>query len=159
MSKLNNNCPVLFLSPRKTSPLNEQGKPVQKFRTDVSIPALTILGVLEASGFETHFIDVAAEAPEHIEKLINHIIANGLSDDETVRRIVAIQPKFVLISSLFTFDQGVVDSLVRELKKTLPNDIYVILGGTHASTKPEWHFEEANPDVIVIGEGEEPPLL
>jgi radical SAM superfamily enzyme YgiQ (UPF0313 family) len=146
---------VLFISPRKTSPINEQREPVQKLRTNVSLPALTILGALEASGFDTHFIDVAAEAPDHVEKLNNHIVANGLSDEETVERILAIQPKFVLISSLFTFDQGVVDSLVIKLKRKLPNNSYVILGGTHASTKPAWHFEESNPDVIVIGEGEE----
>lgn len=155
MSQLIKSGPVLFLSPRKTSPLGEQGEPVQKLRTNVSLPALTILGALEASGFDTHFIDVAAEAPDHVEKLNNHIVANGLSDEETVKRILAIQPKFVLISSLFTFDQGVVDSLVVKLKRQLPNNAYVILGGTHASTKPVWHFEESNPDVIVIGEGEE----
>ena len=146
---------VLFLSPRKTSPIGKQGKPVQKLRTNVSLPALTILGALEATGFVTHFIDVAAEAPDRIKKLNNHVLANGLSDDETVKRILAIQPKFVLISSLFTFDQAVVDSLVIKLKQKLPSNSYVILGGTHASTKPAWHFEDSSPDIIVIGDGEE----
>ncbi|HHT9122669.1 MAG TPA: B12-binding domain-containing radical SAM protein [Candidatus Wunengus sp. YC63] len=154
MSQCANNKAVLFISPRKTSPVCEDWKLVQKLRTNVSVPALTILGVLEAAGFETHFLDVTTEAPAHIEKVNKQIVANGLSDEETIKRAVAIQPKFILIPSLFTFDQEVVDSLVRAIKKALPNNVYVVLGGTHASTKPEWHFEESDPDVIVIGEGE-----
>lgn len=149
-----NHSSVLFISPRKTSPIGEDGEPVQKLRTNVSLPAFTILGVLEAAGFETHFLDVTTETPEHIEKLNKQKFANGFSNDETVKRVVAIQPKFILIPSLFAFDQEVVDSLVRAIRKVMLNDVYVILGGTHASTKPEWHFEESDPDVIVIGEGE-----
>jgi radical SAM superfamily enzyme YgiQ (UPF0313 family) len=44
--------------------------------------------------------------------------------------------------------------LVRCIKQRLPNTI-VVVGGIHATAKPEWHFEEAAPDFVVLGEGEE----
>ena len=145
---------VLFISPRKTSHI-AQGKSVQKIRADISVPAFTILGALEEAGFKTYFIDaVADDLSEHTELINKNIIAKGIPDKKIVKMIKNIQPKFILITSLFTFEQHIIDSLIAAIKKEL--DICVIVGGTHASEKPEWFFEKnISPDIIVIGDGEE----
>src|ERR1035437_9780260 len=83
----------------------------------------------------------------------SRIAGYGLSDRAVLERVAALQPKYTLLTSMFTFEQVLVDRLVRAIKGTLPR-VTVILGGIHASVRPEWHFEESNPDFIVIGEGE-----
>jgi radical SAM superfamily enzyme YgiQ (UPF0313 family) len=55
---------------------------------------------------------------------------------------------------MFTTEYFLVDELVNTIRGSFP-DATIILGGIHASIKPEWHFEESSPDFIVIGEGEE----
>jgi radical SAM superfamily enzyme YgiQ (UPF0313 family) len=109
---------------------------------------------LKAAGFDVHFIDTVTEDFENRWYLSEHLLAFGLSNADTVDRLADLKPDFILITSTFTFEQVAVDPLVREIKRRLPG-IPVIIGGTHASFKPEWLFEECSPDFIVIGEGEQ----
>jgi len=144
---------VLFISPRKTCVVTPKGKPVQKLRCGVSLPALTILGALENAGFETDFLDLAADGWEYQELLNDNALQYGLPTENTLELIAQSKPKFILITSMFTFEQMVVDDLVRAIKRTFPH-IVVVLGGTHATLRPDWHFEDSSPDFIVLGEGE-----
>jgi len=144
---------VLFISPRRSSPISN-GEPVQKLRTNFSLPAATVLGPLEAEGFEPFFIDAAAEGFEQRQMLGEHRLGYGLLDDAILDQIRDIDPNWILVTSMFTFEQCLVDSLVQAIKAKFPHKT-VIVGGIHASVKPEWHLEESVPDYIVIGEGEE----
>ena len=144
---------VLFIAPCKASAVGKNDKPVQKLRDNISLPAMMVLGSLDASGFETHFMDLTTEDCKHQWMVGEHLLAYGLSSNNTIQRIAELKPRFVLITSMFSFEYMLVDELVKAIKKKLP-DTYVILGGIHASAKPEWHFEKSEPDFIVIGEGE-----
>lgn len=145
---------VLFVQPAKTSPIDLHGSPLQKIRSNMSVPAATILGALQEQGHEIHFLDITAEAPDQFWWINDRLIAAGLTDEQAMERIAAIAPGVLLITSMFTSEQMVVDSLVRMAKKRFP-DMTVILGGIHASIRPEWHFDNAAPDFVVVGEGEE----
>ena len=145
---------VLFISPCKTSAIGRDRDPVQKLRTNMSLPGVMILGALEKAGCETYFMDLTTEDWGHQWMVGNHVLAYGLSSQDTVNRIEYLKPDFVIITSMFTFECMLVDELVQAIKRSFP-DVCVILGGIHASQRPEWHFEVSEPDFIVIGEGEE----
>jgi anaerobic magnesium-protoporphyrin IX monomethyl ester cyclase len=147
------NARLVFVSPARTAAIAAGGQPVQKLRTNMSLPAATVLGALDGCAFEAHFVDLAAEGWNERRMVGDHLVAYGLSDDQAVERIAALRAKYILVTSMFTFEQMVVDSLVRAIKSKLP-EAHVILGGIHASVRPEWHLEESSPDFIVIGEGE-----
>lgn len=144
---------ILFISPCKTSAVDLNGKAVQKLRDNMSLPGMMLVGSLEAAGFETHFMDLTTEDQGNQWMVGKNLLAYGLSTDNSVQRIAELKPRFVLITSMFSFEYMLVDELVKAIKNKLP-DTYVILGGIHASAKPEWHFEESDPDFIIIGEGE-----
>jgi radical SAM superfamily enzyme YgiQ (UPF0313 family) len=145
---------VLFISPCRTAPISENGQPVQKLRTNFSLPGATVLGALEAAEYEVFFIDAAAEGWDQSRMLGDHVLTYGLTDEAVLERIEEIDPRWVLITSMFSFEQVLVDQLVRVIKARFPKKP-VVLGGIHASIKPEWHFEDSNPDFIVLNEGEE----
>jgi len=114
---------------------------------------MTVLGPLESNGFETTFIDLTTEDWNNQWMISENILAYGLSYDNTLEMISEINPRFVLITSMFTFEQIIIDELVQRIKKSFPK-LWVIIGGVHASVKPEWHFEKSEPDFVIIGEGE-----
>lgn len=145
---------VLFISPNKTSALSPGGDPVQKLRSNMSIPAATILGKLSESGYRCYFVDSAADGLDNILQLNDKLISYGLSDDQICDKVAQIAPHYILITSMFTFEQVVVDALINKIKSEFPL-IQIIIGGIHASTKPEWHLETSSPDFIVIGDGED----
>ncbi len=145
---------ILFISPNKSGIINQAGNPVQKHRSSVSLPGLTILGALENGGFECEFIDLSVLSETRILKKTNNVVIYGESILDNREKICELNPRFVLITSIFSFEQFIVDKIVVELKMVLPESI-IILGGIHASIKPEWHFEISNPNFIVLGDGEE----
>jgi radical SAM superfamily enzyme YgiQ (UPF0313 family) len=145
---------IVFISPNKTSATCEDGTPVQKLRTNMSLPGMMILGSLDAMGSDTHFIDTTTEHWNCQRMVGRHLLAYGLSARDTVERLAGLRATHVLITSMFSFEYMMVDELVREIKESLPGTI-VILGGIHAGAKAEWHFQESNPDFIIIGEGEQ----
>ena len=145
---------AVFIAPSKTCAVDHDGAPVQRMRSNVSLPALTVLGALEASGAETQFLDLSAEGISEQRPLNGRAMVYGVPTSQAVERITVLKPGFVLVTSMFTFEQMMVDELVHAVKTALP-DVTVIIGGVHASAKPEWHFEQADPDFVVLGEGEE----
>ena len=144
--------PILFVAPQKSIALDDEGSPVQKARTNISLPALTVLGALEESGRECVFIDQSADGAHRQWQRSDHVITFGLPAEAVLDKIA--KAKYMLITSMFTFEQFLVDELVTAIKKAHP-DIIVILGGIHASARPTWHFESSPVDIVVLGEGEE----
>ncbi len=147
-------CKVCFVSPCRTAVLSDHGMPVQKLRTNSSLPACTVLGAVSTVGVDTHFVDLATEGWNCHRMVARDVLAYGLADRDAANWISSVGAKYILITSMFTFEQAVVDSLVRAVRVACPS-AYVILGGIHASVQPEWHLEESAPDFIVVGEGEE----
>lgn len=140
---------VLFLSPAKTVGLDRFGEPTQKFRTNISLPALQILGSLEQAGFSCEFVDIASDGYEHRE-VAQNLCRFGMSLEEACDAIRDIGPKLVLISSMFSTEQWCVDELVDVIRERF-TDLPIVLGGIHATVRPEWHFRENKPDAIVLG--------
>ncbi|MBD3351646.1 MAG: radical SAM protein [Candidatus Lokiarchaeota archaeon] len=145
---------VIFISPRRCVPINENGTPFQKMRTNFCLPASVILGILDSAGFETYFIDAAADGFDNYDLVNKNSLAYGLSSDIIVEKIAEIGSRYILITSMFTTEQYLVDELVNTIRYKLPECI-IIIGGIHASAKPEWHLDDSKADYIVIGEGEE----
>jgi len=145
---------ILFVSPAKTYPVDESGRPFEPPRACVSLPALTILGSLESEGFDAEFIDLAAEGLDTITPLNKHIHRYGLADESVVQRIAEIKPLALLVTSMFSNEQRVVDDLTARVKKAYPK-LPIIAGGIHATIKPNWLLEQGNIDIIIRGEGEE----
>lgn len=144
---------ILFISPAKTIPVNEEGELVYKPRANVSLPALTVLGVLEQRGWETSFIDAAAEGYRDLSLLGGHLVRFGLSDEAVAERAVSLKPSLILATSMFTFEEQVVKSLCKVLKERLPKTP-IIVGGIHATTRPDWILEDQSIDCVVLGEVE-----
>lgn len=113
-----------------------------------------MIGALEVAGFQVEYADATADGLFEHRVLDGHTVAYGLSAAKTIEAVAAATPRFVLITSMFTFEQRLVNDLIMESKRLL-SGVPVIVGGIHATLRPEWHFEEAVPDFIVVGEGEE----
>jgi len=145
---------IAFVVPRKTSVVDCEGRPVQRLRSNVSLSALTILGAIEDAGFGSDYLDASAEGLDEIQMIDKQTLAYGLLPAATAQYVAEGKPRFVLVTSMFTFEQQMVNEIIGEVKAILPG-VSVILGGVHASVKPEWHFEESSPDFIVCGEGED----
>lgn len=145
---------ILFVSPAKTYPVDEEGKPFEPARPSVSLAALTILGSLESEGFDVEFIDQAAEGCEVITPLNEHLHRYGLPDEYVIQRISETNPLALLVTSMFSNEQQVVDSLTARVKKSFPK-LPIIAGGVHATIKPRWLLEQGGIDLVIQGEGEE----
>ncbi len=144
---------VLFISPAKTF---VEGKRMDKFltsRASPSLQAMTILGVLKEHGYETFFIDVAADGSENESRLNANLWRFGLDDERLLEKVQRINPEAILVTSMFTIEQATVDQLCYLLKKHFPS-VPIIAGGVHATHKPLWHLEKKTIDFVVIGEGE-----
>jgi radical SAM superfamily enzyme YgiQ (UPF0313 family) len=147
---------VLFVSPAKIFYGTE---PIETARKNVCIPALTVLGSLKSHGYEVDFMGLAAESNE-MERLGDFMYRVGLPDEAVIERIRETKPSAVLITSMFSSEQQVVDGLASKVKESF-KQLPVIAGGIHATLKPSWLLESGNIDVVVAGEGEEalPQLL
>jgi len=151
---------VLFVAPAKMYPVNADGKPLQHIRENVSLPALTVLGSLKSAGFETEFMDLCAEGFYNQTPVNKNTYRFGLPDEAVVERISETKPIALLVTSMFSTEQQMVDDLAAKVKASYPH-LPIIVGGIHATLKPDWTLEAGNIDYIVLGEGEEtvPELL
>lgn len=152
---------VLFVEPARIYPIDSQGELQLANRKNVSLAGLTVLGSLEEKGFETDFMDLSADGYEQQRKLNKYLTRIGLPDESVIQRITDTKPSALLIGSMFTTEQPFsIDPLTEKVKKAYPN-LPVIVGGRHATIKPEWILETGNVDYVVCGEGEEtlPELL
>ncbi len=145
---------ILFVSPAKLYPAYEDGRPKQYVRQNVSLPALTILGSLKSHGYEVDFMDLSADGYDIRQHVNRHLYRFGLPDEAVVERIDRTKPNALMINSMFTAEQMTVDSMAEAVKKYFP-DLPIIVGGAHATIRPEWILEAGNADYVVAGEGEE----
>ncbi len=80
--------------------------------------------------------------------------------DETVHtireRVKEFDPGLVCFTSVFT-EYGTMKKAASLLKKTLP-EMFTLLGGPHATLRPEECLEEGLFDAVCVGEGEYPTL-
>ena len=81
-----------------------------------------------------------------------------LSVDETIRRILELQPDIVGFTLYTTFIPVVshISTKLKELYKEIGKNIIILVGGSHATITREKVLEEHPPfDIACIGEGEE----
>jgi radical SAM superfamily enzyme YgiQ (UPF0313 family) len=150
---------ILFVQPHKTVVTEDiDRKASSLFLSEVtdsfarvvpSIPAMTILGALPE--YERFFIDATAENPTHIFSYNDRISLLGAGDEELLDTVSELEPHVILMTSMFTTEYFSVNRLIRLLKKNFT--IPVVVGGHHATLRPEWHME-AGADAIIYGEGE-----
>jgi len=82
------------------------------------------------------------------------LIDGGLANiTEIVRQANEYKPHFIGITC-WTINRGTVWKLCSLLRKTVP-DVFLALGGSHASLYPEHIFRKTHASAVVIGEGEE----
>ncbi|HLC47393.1 MAG TPA: cobalamin-dependent protein [Candidatus Nanoarchaeia archaeon] len=77
-----------------------------------------------------------------------------MPDEAVVDRIRETKPLALLVTSMFSTEQQMVDDLVSEVKKAYPH-LPIIAGGIHATVQQDWTLESGNIDFVVLGEGEE----
>ena len=81
-----------------------------------------------------------------------------LSVDETIRRILELQPDIVGFTLYTTFIPVVshISTKLKELYKEIGKNVIILVGGSHATITREKVLEEHPPfDIACIGEGEE----
>jgi len=146
---------VLFVEPAKSYPLDKDGHPTLPNRETISLSALMILGSLKEKGIGTDFMDLSAEGYSYQEILNKYILRVGLPDEAVVQRISETKPSALLISSMFSTEQErIVNPLITAVRKAY-SELPIIVGGQHATLKPDWLLETGNIDYVVYGEGEE----
>ena len=145
---------ILFVAPAKLYPVDVDGNPVQHVRENVSLPALTVLGSLKYSGFDVDFMDLSADGYQTKTKVNEHTYRFGLPDEAVVDRVRATNPLALLVTSMFSTEQQMVDDLTSEVRRAYPN-LPIVAGGIHATLQPNWTLESGNIDFVVLGEGEE----
>lgn len=145
---------VLFVAPAKLYPVDTDGKPIQHVRENVSLPALTVLGSLKSDGFDVDFMDLSADGYQTQTRVNKHTYRFGLPDEAVVDRIRDTKPLALLVTSMFSTEQQMVDDLTSKVKKDYPN-LPIVAGGIHATLQPDWTLKQGNVDCVVLGEGEE----
>lgn len=145
---------VLFVSPAKLYPADAEGKPIQQVRENVSIPALTVLGSLKSAGFEVDFMDLSADGYDDHVQYSRNTYRFGLPDEAVVERIQKTHPMALLVTSMFSTEQSMVDDLTSLVKKAHPT-LPVIAGGIHATLDTNSTLGSGNIDFVVAGEAEQ----
>jgi radical SAM superfamily enzyme YgiQ (UPF0313 family) len=128
---------------------------------NVSTTALALLGSLADAGYEDlHFFDVACEQGDLLRDFNENLLYKGVSDADVTAWLRNVDPHVVCLTSMFTCDHPSVDHLCTLVGKAVP-DATIIVGGRHASLKPDWTLENSSVDYVVQGEGEQslPRLL
>lgn len=111
-----------------------------------------IAGVLEKAGFEVKILDALALGWKN-ERIIGQFKYVGLTEEEIKDEIRKYKPDVVGISFLFTSQAKEAEKVARAVKKVNKN-IFIMAGGAHATTLPEYVLKSPFVDVVVLGEGE-----
>lgn len=154
---------VLFIQPAKTfegDSLEQKLKfttrreeAIRTSRAFLSLPAMTILGSLKDE-YHTYFLDMSAEKTEQHYPIAGKLKGIGLDDKELLDRVNDIKPDAVLVTSMFSSEQITVDRLCKTLKERYSKSLPIIVGGHHATLKPDWILENGNVDAVALGEAE-----
>ena len=109
----------------------------------VFVPKLEPLGLL--------YVAAVAKQAGHDISVID-AFAEGLSADETCRRVLEAKPDVVGFTS-FTSNGGFLYTTGRRLKKEMPGTL-VVFGNVHAGVYAEQYIRNGCCDIVVHGEGE-----
>jgi len=111
-----------------------------------------IAAVLEENEYTVSILDAIAEGWKK-ERVIDGMKFTGLSYEEIGDKIKKYSPEIVGISAPFT-SQADCALKIANVVKNVDKDITTIIGGAHASVRPEDCLSNPNVDYVVIGEGE-----
>lgn len=122
---------------------------------NVSTTGLALLGALRDAGYaDTHFFDVACEHGDLLHDLNEHLLYKGVPESDVKTWLRSTAPDVVCVTSMFTCDHPVVDSLCTAVRDALP-DVLLVVGGRQASLMPHWVLDNPGVDLVVQGEGEQ----
>jgi len=139
---------ILFLIPPRVYGVGEYGK------VHPALGALYLCSILKGDGHNVHFIDTFAEDIHNRSYFDGKREFVGLSFDDIIRRVKKFNPKYLLISNLFTNFAHGTEKLIQLLKKDFP-EIPIIMGGPHATLmKKQLMNENPEIDFLICGEGE-----
>ena len=111
-----------------------------------------LAGVIEKEKkVELFILDALAEGGK---KYGNNFCLAGLSFSEIKKRIIAIKPDVVGVTSMFTAYSNDAHDIAKIIKK-IDRRILVIFGGSHASCNYDYVLNDPNVDFVIKGEGEE----
>lgn len=134
--------------------------PYSKLGTSLlSIPPIGlayIAGALEAADCEVDIVDGIGEWIDSDQRMsigAERFHVQGGSVSQIVERVPR-DSVVIGISCMFMHHWPVVKLIIRELRDRYP-DVPIILGGENATGMPRDSLEQADADVIVLGEGEE----
>lgn len=101
------------------------------------------------------YIAAYLEKKSRLETKILDMYSHGMSVNSLLNEVSDFSPDIIGFSAA-TPQINIVGSLARTIKEDFGRDLYVIVGGPHASTVPKKTLRE-NPhiDIAVFGEGEE----
>jgi magnesium-protoporphyrin IX monomethyl ester (oxidative) cyclase len=129
--------------------------PKENVGSDVSQPLglAYVAASVRQAGFPVTILDAAAEGWEHIGSFDERRDYNGLDFEQIAAEIKKRQPRVVGITANFTVQK---DSAFRvaEKVKEVSKDIWVVIGGSHVTIRPQECALNQNIDFAVIGEGE-----
>lgn len=135
---------ILFVNPPLLFRKGLKGKATTAtIRQNVCIPALIILGELKRRKFKTFFIDMATDGSVRTRTFREELQYSGMSLKELVQRIGKINPKIILLESMFLSNFPMFEETARVIKESFPKTV-LVAGGGFASQKPEWHIKKAD---------------
>lgn len=107
---------------------------------------------LQENKIDVSVLDIAAEGIQQVKK-IGKKIRYGLSEEEIKKKVKEISPKIVGITCQSTLHAQDAHETARIVKQVDEN-ILVVMGGAHPSSKPDDVLKDKNVDMVVKGEGE-----
>lgn len=106
------------------------------------------------AGYEAACLDTVVEASDRQTVIDEGTSCIGLSDDETMAKIMAWKPDVVGISCIFSNQWPATRELAKRIRAADPA-VVVVAGGGHPTFMPELCMQDAPIDFIIRGEGEE----
>ena len=113
-----------------------------------------IASSLREAGHEVSVLDAVAEGPDQVTQgSRKQLFALGLTSAQIVERIDP-DADIIAITNMWSFSWPLVRQILNDVRKARP-EVLLIAGGEHFTGLPEFSFEQAPLDYIVLGEGEE----
>lgn len=140
---------VLLLQPKYSYPKIDSDVPLI---IGMPLGLCYLAAVLREKGCEVKIIDCLAEGYENKE-IIGDRIVYGLPDEEIKRRTKAFNPDVVGCSSSLSLQHQNVQELCHLVKKINPK-IVTVVGGMHATVRPNEVLSEKYVDFVLRGEAD-----
>lgn len=118
--------------------------------TAIGIPLgmLSVAAYIEKQGHEVQVFDSLIYPDKTEDKM--HF---GASFERIDKVIMDFKPNIIGITNLFSTQMKKALSVTKHIKSIYPN-AKIVVGGPHATAKPEEFLESPSIDVVVVGEGE-----